>query len=354
MKFPGKTLRSKNLNNPFTNNPINQTGNYAISSFPFFIMRNTLLTLCFTIATLSVCQGQVTVKPVDFTEPISLSKNLQGSPLQLTITPRLAGAVHSIQWKGQEFIDSHDHGRQMQSASNFDRGTDFSGETFNPTEAGSRSDGIGTSSTSKLLHLTHTKDQLQTTSQMAFWLAPGQTSSGNLAKNKKLLSNHLLTKRITLGFKQWDNVIRYEATFSTPIGEFHRYAQFESVTGYMPAQFDTFWGVNIDRQQLVSLTDGPGEQRHPVIISFKDRTFAMGVYSPQQPSMGYENAGYGRFRFRAAKVTKWNSVFRIRNNDGVPAGDYYFDNYVVIGNLTVVMRTILELEEYFNAGKEDN
>ena len=187
-------------------------------------MRNTLLTLCLTITPLSICHGQATLKPVDFTEPISLSKDLQGSPLKLTITPRLAGAVHSIRWKGQEFIDSHDHGRQMQSASNFDRGTDFSGETFNPTEAGSRNDGIGTSSTSKLLQLTHTKDQLQTTSQMAFWLAPGQTSSGNLAKNKKLLSNHLLTKRITLGFRQWDNVIRYEATFSTPIGEFHRYA----------------------------------------------------------------------------------------------------------------------------------
>ena len=317
-------------------------------------MRITLLTLCLTIASLSVCQGQITVKPADFTDPIYLSKNLQGSTLKLTVTPRLAGAVHSIQWKGQEYINSHDHGRQMQSASNFDRGTDFSGETFNPTEAGSRNDGIGTSSTSKLLQLTHTKNQLQTTSQMAFWLAPGQTSSGNPAKNKTLLSNHLLTKRITLGFKQWDHVIRYEATFNTPIGEFHRYAQFEAVTGYMPERFDTFWGVNLSRQQLVPLSDGPGEQRHPVILSFKDRTFAMGGYSPQQPSKGYENAGYGRFRFQAAKVTKWNSVFRIRDKDGVPAGDYYFDNYVVIGNLTVVMRTILELEQYFKASKEHN
>ena len=82
--------------------------------------------------------------------------------------------------KGQEFIDSHDHGRQMQSASRFDYGTDFGGETFNPT-SGIRNDGIGTSSTSKLLQLTHTKTK--TTSQMAFWLQHLDVFK-NPAKNK--------------------------------------------------------------------------------------------------------------------------------------------------------------------------
>ncbi|MBA61117.1 MAG: hypothetical protein CMJ76_02015 [Planctomycetaceae bacterium] len=316
-------------------------------------MRITLLTICLSFSFCSNLSGQQTLKPADFTKPIELSRNVLDSSLKLTITPRLAGAVHSIQWKEHEFIDSHDHGRQMQSASNFDLATDFHGETFNPTEAGSRNDGAGPTSTSKLLHISHTKEQLQTTTQMAFWLAPDQKSSGNPAKNRTLLSNHLLTKRITLGFQQWPNVIRYEATFTTPIGEFHRYAQFEAVTGYMPERFNTFWGVHLSRQELVPLTDGPGEQRHPVIIATKDRTLAMGVYAPQQPSKGYENAGYGRFRFPAAKVTKWNSVFRIQEKTGVPAGDYYYDNYVVIGDLTTVTNTILKLDNFFH-GKDQN
>ncbi len=310
-------------------------------------MRHFILTVCLSFSACCQLAGQTSVKPAEFNKPVQISHNVLGSPLTLTITPRLAGAVDSIRWKETEFINSHDHGRQLQSASNFDLGTDFHGETFNPTEAGSRSDGAGPTSTSRLLHLTHTSNQLQTTTQMAFWLAPDQKSSGHDAKNKRTLSNHLLTKRITLGFLDWSNVIRYEATFTTPIGEFHRYAQFEAVTGYMPSQFDTFWGVNLSRAQLVPLTDGPGEQRHPVIIARKDTQLAMGVYAPQQPSKGYENAGYGRFRFPAARVTKWNSVFRLRNNAGVPAGDYYFDNYIVIGDLAVVTNTILELHKHF-------
>ncbi|MEL0095143.1 MAG: hypothetical protein VW875_04800 [Planctomycetaceae bacterium] len=316
-------------------------------------MRIIIFLICFTLSGLPL-HAQTNVLPAEFTTPISISKEVFSSPLKLTITPRLAGAVHSIQWQGQEFIDSHDHGRQLQSASNFDAGTKLSGETFNPTEAGSRNDARGATSTSKLLHLSYSAHQLQTTSQMAFWLAPDQSSSGHPAKNKSHLSNHILTKRITLGFQSWPNVIRYEATFTTPVEEFHSYAQFEAVTGYMPDRFEKFWGVNLSRQQLVALSDGPGEQRHPVILATADGKFAQGVFSPQQPSSGYENAGYGRFRFPAAKVTKWNSVFRIRNEDGVPAGQYYFDNYVVMGNLDIVTKTILELDQYFSKAEQAN
>ena len=56
-----------------------------------------------------------------------------GSEIVVTTTSRLAGAIHSLQWKGKEFIDSHDHGRQLQSASNLDAGSRFHPETFNPT-----------------------------------------------------------------------------------------------------------------------------------------------------------------------------------------------------------------------------
>lgn len=58
--------------------------------------------------------------------------------LTITTTSRLAGAVHSILWNGQEFIDSTDHGRQRQSACSFDSMSDdpFWAERYNPTEAG--------------------------------------------------------------------------------------------------------------------------------------------------------------------------------------------------------------------------
>jgi hypothetical protein len=146
------------------------------------------------------------------------------SEIVITTTARVAGAIHSLTWDGKEFIDSFDHGRQLQSAANFDCGTQFTSETFNPTEAGSRRDGAGESSSSRLLHMVTAGDALQTTSQMAFWLAPGETSAGNPAKNTQVLSNHLLTKRVRIGYEDMPHVIEYDVTFSVPIGENHTYA----------------------------------------------------------------------------------------------------------------------------------
>src|SRR3982751_3635344 len=77
------------------------------------------------------------------------------SEIVITTTERLAGAIHSLTWDGKEFIDSHDHGRQLQSAASFDCGSskEFWAECFNPTEAGSRTDGTGDKSSSKLLRI---------------------------------------------------------------------------------------------------------------------------------------------------------------------------------------------------------
>ena len=63
------------------------------------------------------------------------------SEIVVTTTARVAGAIHSLTWGGKEFVDSFDHGRQIQSASNFDAGGPFVPEVFNPTEAGSLADG---------------------------------------------------------------------------------------------------------------------------------------------------------------------------------------------------------------------
>src|SRR5688572_13729752 len=94
------------------------------------------------------------------------------SEIVVTTTARVAGAIHSLTWGGKEFVDSFDHGRQIQSASNFDCGQAFVPEVFNPTEAGSMADGRGATSTSKLLELSAKGNQLVTLNRMAFWLKP--------------------------------------------------------------------------------------------------------------------------------------------------------------------------------------
>lgn len=267
------------------------------------------------------------------------------SDIVITTTPRLAGAIHSLRWNGQEFIDSHDHGRQLQSAASFDSGSsqEFWAECFNPTEAGSRADGVGDHSSSKLLRMHAEGPELQTTTQMAFWLAPGEKSSGRPALNSQVLSEHLVAKRVRIGYKQLANVIDYQVTFTVPREERHRYAQFEALTGYMPADFEKFWTFRPASGNLEPLSDGPGEQQFPVVFANRDGTHAMGIFSPDQPSPGYKHAGYGRFRFQPQKVVKWNCVFRERDTQGIAAGDRRFRLFVAIGTQEAVRQTLTEL-----------
>jgi hypothetical protein len=156
-----------------------------------------------------------------------------GSEIVITTTDRLAGAIHSLRWKGKEFIDSSDHGRQLQSAASFDcaREGEFWAECYNPTEAGSRRDGAGNTTTSELLMLKAAGSTLETRTRMAFWLAPGENSSGRPALNTTFVSGHIVSKRVRIGYRELPLVIDYQVTFTVPPGEKHTLAQFEALTG---------------------------------------------------------------------------------------------------------------------------
>ena len=265
------------------------------------------------------------------------------SEIVITTTSRLAGAIHSLTWNGREFIDSADHGRQLQSASNLDCATPITNETFNPTEAGSRLDGAGDKSSSRLLFLRASGNALQTVSQMAFWLAPGEKSGLNPVKNTSILSDHLLTKRVEIGCKNLPHVIAYDVVFSLPVGEHHTQAVFEALTGYMPAEFEVFQQFNPATGELEPLSDGPGEGPRPVVFSVKGGTHAMGIYAPPQPRAKIIGPGYGRFRFAAEKVTKWNCVFRMKDADGIKPGEYAFRMFVIVGDLNTVLDSMRNL-----------
>ncbi len=317
-------------------------------------MRHNFITAAMTFA----CCGALSAGPLrpvlaeELDGNASIRASVGGSELVVKTTHRLAGAIDSVQWNGQEFINSFDHGRQLQSACSFDHGAaqPFWAESFNPTEAGSRADGAGEKSSSKLLRISTRGNVLSTTIQMAFWLAPGEESSGRPALNKTVLSNHTVTKWVRIGFQNLPNVIDYEVLFHVPPGERHTFAQFEALTGYMPPEFERFWKFLPATGKLEPLDDGPGEQQYPVVFSNAAGTHAMGVYSPSQPSPGFEGAGYGRFRFPAERVVKWNCVFRERNEQGIAAGDHPFRVYCAIGTLDDVRNTLAALVEKFTRG----
>ena len=270
-----------------------------------------------------------------------------GSEIVITTTSRVAAAIHSLTWNGREFIDSHDHGRQLQSASNLDVDGTLFDETFNPTEAGCERDMAGPTSTSRLLWLSASGPELHTITRMAFWLHPGQQSGGHPAKNTTALSNHILQKRVRIGAPglpapACDHAIRHELTFTLPADERHTRATFEALTGYMPQAFRRFHALLPDGT-LGPLTDGPGEQPHPVILSTAEGGHAMGVWSPDAARTTGRPATYGRFWFEHAQVSKWNCVFRETAAAGLEPGMYRYLVWVAVGTREQVRETLATL-----------
>jgi hypothetical protein len=260
------------------------------------------------------------------------------SEIVIRTSSRMAGAIRSLTWNGKEFINETDHGRELQSASNLDVNGDIQGETFNPTEAGSRDDGAGQGTTSRLLYLRANGPELMTKNQMAFWLRPGELSSGHLAKNTNALSNHILVKRVRIGIPNHPNVIDYTVNFTLPRDEKHVHGVFEALTGYMPIEFDQFHSFDFKTRSLKTMDAGPREGSLPLIFSTKDGGHAMGIYSP--PDAKIPKRTYGRFKFDAAKVTKWNCVFHINDPNGIPPADYTCHMYVIVGTLDDVRSTM--------------
>ncbi|MEI7651569.1 MAG: hypothetical protein WCJ96_06140 [Verrucomicrobiota bacterium] len=260
-----------------------------------------------------------------------ISGMIGGKPLVIRTTSRLAGAIDSVKWDGVEFINSHDHGRQLQSAINADVDGIYHVECFNPTEAGSVVDALGPKSTSRLEFLSAKDGVLETRTRMAFWLAPGMQSHGQPAQNRVLLSDHVLAKQVRIGRPGMDHVIDYKVTFTVPDDGPHKILQFEALTGYMPEGFSTEFAFDTKTSTLVALPRKNGEIRNPVVLSTPDGSRAMGVFTPSRPPVGQPPVGYGRFKFEHDKVVKWNCVFRLRQAEPIKAGDYSYQLYVVIG-----------------------
>lgn len=277
-------------------------------------------------------------------------------PIVIKTTSRLAGAIDSLTWNGVEFIDSADHGRQLQSACAFNAcgNEPFWAEAFNPTEAGSRRDGDGETSSSRLCSIEVRDNVLTTRNQTAYWLAPneispGPNSKGYPARNRTVLSNTHIEKRVTVGLPNLPQAIEYDVGFL--IGEEEgckdqsfTYAQFEVLTGYMPPSFHQFSTWNPIDGKVTRLSNQPGEQSLPIIFSNDSRSHAMAVYMPALDVANSTGPGYGRWDFKIEKVVKWNCVCRVRDEVRIQVKDYRFRVYVAVGTFDEVVATLMQLK----------
>jgi hypothetical protein len=267
-----------------------------------------------------------------------------GSEIAITTTSRMGGAIQSLTWAGKEFIDAADHGRELQSAWNGDAGVDpIQGETFNPTEAGSRDDGAGPRSSSVLLKFAAHGNTLDSESLPAFWLEPGERSGGNLARNTSIVSKRRLVRHVVIGYKDFPNVIDYHVSITIPAEEHNHECVIEALTGYMPPDFSRFEEFDAKTGQLVAVPDEPKGDNRPVVFSTPDGSHAMGAISPvDRPPAIQTGPTYSHWRFVPERVVKWNAVYMLRDPKGI-SGTYRYHVFVIVGTRKDVLSTMTKL-----------
>ncbi len=261
---------------------------------------------------------------------ISGDAAIGGDGIIIHTSSRTAGAIDSLTWNDKQFINADDHGRELQSASSYDG----QGEGENPTEAGSLQDGAGNTSTSVLRSIQKAAGNvLLTNTRMAYWKP----------FNGLVLSNDILSKKVTIGFAGIPNVIEHQITFHVPVA--HSSATFEVLTGYMQPEFNTFWSYDPKTGKLAALSNTYSEEPLPEIFSTADGKYAMGIYCPWLPQPGH-NPKLGYFRGSFGSTTKWNCVYRAWS--AVKAGPYTYTAYSIVGTLNQVKRSMQKLYNHFN------
>lgn len=286
--------------------------------------------------------------------------SMAGKEFTLLTSNWAAGAITSFVWNGLEFIDSTDHGRELQSAFSCYQGF-VTAERFNPTEAGSDPDGHYSSTTSVLQVMsTPSPNILDSQVQMAFW------NYGRDCLNTTELSNIVLKKHVEIGWDGMDNVIAETLTFDVPkpceYPYFNAYTdgQFEVLTGYMPTKshFTKRYIYNPDLGVLDSIDNtSTGAYSRPLVFATTDDQYAMGIINsdkfsswPQGTTVAYGLPAYGKFDGGAdgkpIPVYKWNCVFRYLGP--MPVGQYTFHCYVVVGTTAQVEITLDRLYKQFN------
>ena len=276
-----------------------------------------------------------------------ISGMVDGDELVLQVSARFGGAVDSITWRGKEFINVFDHGRQISYAWQMDG----YGECLNPTEPGSASDLFKPSSTSDLLEVCRPESNLLTTTvQPAYWLAPGESGfcEGTVeAVNDTLISDHIMHKTIEIGYGGIENVILFTAEITTQ--EPYRRLHLEAPTGYLTYEFTNYWRYDPSTGELLKPESDPLVEpwsfvhvsKTPPILATEDGAYAMGAYTAEDVIV-YEILRYD-VPNPADRTNKWNIII---HQVPAPAGVYTYQSFIVVGTLEQVkegMRRLFEL-----------
>jgi hypothetical protein len=267
--------------------------------------------------------------------------------ISVSTTWRTAGAIDSVVFKNREFINSYDHGRQLQYALS----TNDQDESFNPTEAGSCDDDIG-AYTSSVLDYVHVSGATMATQTMpAFWRKPNVPCgfAGKApAVNTKSVSDYRMNKRVQVGYAGLPHAIQF--SFQLYVPENVKKITLEAPTGYLTGDFTSFYTYQPATSKLTAFPANTenGLQDLPLIVATPDGAYAMGCYAPDAPEPAGTSIIYGHFPLKnytfstpVQSTTKWNIY--VRTGPVAAATTLNFRTFVIAGTLDDVKSTMTQL-----------
>ncbi len=301
---------------------------------------------------------------------------ISANGITIKTTNRLAGAIDSLFFNGKEFVDSKDHGRQIQTAWT----ANDIGECWNPTEGGAITDREGEVTSSKLISLTQNSVSSYTTiSNPAFWIPPNHPSNycyfnpssppniwiggSGIGDNKNTLST--LKKVVTIGLPNHPNVVEYTSRIVFDQDELDSMAEngfplthiiLENPAIYLPLEFIRMYRINTSGQLIeLSQPNVPNFSTvlySPIILATQDGSHALGVYTNEIPRSGFSpiaQNGYVGYR-----ITNWGGEvmgmsirmpkFPRNNAQYFSAEGYTYRSYLAVGTLNQVFASLVSLE----------
>lgn len=270
-------------------------------------------------------------------------------------SPRCAGAVDSLWFHDRESVNSFDHGRQLQTAC-YD--TRYEG-CYNPTQAGGMTDGMGYTTTSRLMYgeVLDGGRTLHTRTQCAYWTKPGEriTAKGVhhcTAANTTAESQFIADTKYTLARRNNVTAIQYDLTWhigaNIPAGHFMS----ELTTGYHTAEFSVAYEIVPENGYAARLRhmgdhlSQPGQERqYPAILTTPDGSRAIGAYAePVDDAVTKYATWLWRFgqNQQTNDASKWTVVRRF--NGAVSIGDVVPARcHIVMGQVTDVHMELARL-----------
>lgn len=190
--------------------------------------------------------GVIATKSKSKSKPKDDTVSIGNSIVQVRLNKsRYAGVVDSIVVHGQEWVNSHDHGRLFQTALQIDG----YGECFNPTEAGSYK---GSDSILEGITVDHINgNTASTTVRAASWgVAPDGLNYCPKGTHPGISvpTDTRISKKITVD----GNIITWDVSINSPSAK-ERF-NIEVLTGYLTANFNKTYYLNKNKA-LIEITD---------------------------------------------------------------------------------------------------